>query len=259
MKGTRANEKLFWNNRARNYPRPFERETYAKTGRLLRLLGSMGTDFKNKRVLDIGCGTGVYALRLAGRAKSALGVDSSPEMLKLFRAERKARGIRNASCLLSVWSALPAARLAGRFDIALASMTMAIKTKADIVKMERSARERCVYIGWAGVRHNALLEKVYARHGVRYRAPEGAALVLKALKELGREPAVRYVTDSWTKKASAADTLRDIEVGLKVNGAKMDNAWVENLLKRMTRNGKVRQTTSVRKALITWPAPAAGL
>jgi ribonuclease Y len=33
MKGTRANEKLFWNNRAKNYPRPFEKETYAKTER----------------------------------------------------------------------------------------------------------------------------------------------------------------------------------------------------------------------------------
>jgi SAM-dependent methyltransferase len=257
MKGTRANEKLFWNNRARNYPRPFERETYAKTGRLLKLLAGMGADFKGKRILDIGCGTGVYALRLAGRAKAALGVDSSPEMLKLFRAEKKARGIKNASCLLAVWSALPAARLAGRFDMALASMTMAIKTKADVLKMEKAARERCVYIGWAGKRSNALLEKVYARHGVRYRAPEGAAVVLKALRELGRKPKVKYVNDSWTKKASPADTLRDIEVGLKVNGARMDRAWVEALLKKLTKKGKIKQTTSVRKALVTWSTPDA--
>lgn len=255
MKGTRANEKLFWNNRARSYPRPFERETYAKTGRLLRLLKSMGADFKGRRVLDIGCGTGVYALRLAGRAKAALGVDSSPEMLKLFRAERKARGISNAACLLSVWSALPASRLAGRFDVALASMTMAVKTRADILKMEKAAHERCVYIGWAGKRRNPLLEKVYARHGVAYRAPEGAAVVLKVLKELGRAPRVKYVTDSWTKMASPADAMRDMEVGLKVNGVKMDKAWVQSLLKRLARNGKIRQTTSVRKALITWRAP----
>jgi SAM-dependent methyltransferase len=254
MKGTRANEKLFWNNRARNYPRPFERETCAKTGRLLRMLAGMGVDFKRKRVLDIGCGTGVYALRLAGRAKAALGVDSSPEMLKLFRAERKARGIRNASCLLSVWAALPARRVAGRFDAAIASMTMAVKTRADVLKMEKAA-PLCVYIGWAGRRRNALLEKVYARHGVKYRAPEGAAAVLKVLKDLGRAPRVKYVTDSWTRKASPADTLRDIEIGLKVNGATMDKAWVENLLERLTRKGKVTQTTSVRKALVAWTAP----
>lgn len=251
MKGTRANEKLFWNNRARNYPLPFERETYAKTGRILRILEGMGVIFKGRRLLDIGCGTGVYALRLARQAKSAAGVDSSPEMLKIFRAQKRLRGIKNASCLLSVWSTMPAARLAGRFDIALASMTMAIKTRADILKMERTAPQR-VYIGWAGLRRNALLEKVYKRHGVKYQAPEGAAAVLKVLKELGRKPAVRYIRDSWEKKASLAATMRDIEVGLTVNGAKMDREWVEALLKKIAKRGQVRQRTSVRKALITW-------
>ena len=255
MKGTRANEKLFWDNRARNYPLPFEKETYAKTGRILRLLGGMCVEFKGRKVLDIGCGTGVYALRLAKPAKYACGVDSSPEMLKLFRAERRRRGIGNASCLLSSWKTMPASRLAGRFDVALASMTMAIKNKTDILKMEKAARERCVYIGWAGLRRNALLEKVYARHGVKYQAPEGAAAVLKALEELGRKPAVRYIRDSWEKKASPAETMRDLEVGLKVNGAKMDRGWVEDLLGKMARRGKVRQVTSVRKALIVWRAP----
>jgi hypothetical protein len=123
--------------------------------------------------------------------------------------------------------------------------------------MERAARERCVYIGWAGARRNTLLQKVYAKHGIKYQAPEGAAIILKTLKELGRPFKVRYISDSWEKKATPTDTLRDLEVGLKVNGAKMDVVWVKELLGRMTRRGKVRQVTSVRKALITWPSPRA--
>lgn len=246
---------MFWNNRARNYPLPFEAKTLAKTGRILRLLGRMGARFEGRKVLDIGCGTGVYALPLAGKARSVTGLDSSPEMLKIFRTERRKRGINNTSCVLSTWGAIPSSRLAGRFDIALASMTMAIKNKANLLKMERAARERCVYIGWAGIRRNALLEKVYARHGVKYRAPEGAAIVLKALKQLGRKPAVCFIMDHIKKTASPVETMRDIEVGLKVNGAKMNRDWVEGLLKRKTRKGLVRQLTSVRKALITWRAP----
>ena len=251
MKGTRANEKLFWDNRARNYPLPFDRETHAKTGRILRLLKGMGAEFSGRRFLDIGTGTGVYALRLAGAARRVLGVDSSPEMLKVFRRERRRLGIKNAACLRSVWSALPAARVAGRFDIALASMTMAVKTRADILKMERAAPLR-VYIGWAGLRRNALLEKCYSHHGVEYKAPEGSAAVLKVLEELGRKPKVKYITDAWTRRNSVAETLRDIEVGLKVNGAKPDRAWTEKLLRRLARGGKVAQRTSVRKALIVW-------
>ena len=251
MKGTRANEKLFWNNRARNYPRPFDRETYARTGRILRLLRGMGAEFSGRRLLDIGTGTGVYALRLAGKAKKVLGVDSSPEMMKLYRAECRRSGIKNARGLLSVWSALPAAKVTGRFDVALASMTMAVKTAADIRKMEKAAPLR-VYIGWAGLRRNALLERVYARHNAPYKPPEGAARVLKILKALGRTPRVKHIRENWTKRQSVAETLRDIEIGLKVNGAEMDREWTQKLLRRLARGGKVAQRTSVRKALIVW-------
>ena len=255
MKATAKNEKIFWNARARGYPLPFERSTLAKTRRILGLLKKMGADFRCRDILDIGCGTGAYALPLAAKAGRVTGVDSSPAMLRVFRAERNARGLANADCFLSAWGKLPAAAVRNRFDIALASMTMAIKNKADLLKMEASARERCVYIGWAGIRRNSLLEKIYAGHGLKYRAPRGAAPVLKALKELGRRPRVVLIKDSWTKSATPSETLRDIALNMKVNGAALRRDWVTRLLRAGTRGGKVRQLTTVRKALITWVPP----
>ena len=254
MKGTRVNEKIFWDSRARNYPLPYQPATAAKTRRLLRLLGGMGVKFAGKTVLDIGCGTGVYALLLAPEAKAVAGVDSSAAMLRIFRAERDRRGIKNAACLLSAWAKLPVSAVKGKFDIALASMTMAIKTKADLLKMEAAA-PRCVYIGWAGVRRNTLLEKVYAAHGVKYRPPAGAERTLSLLAGLGRRPAVKYVRDSWEKRASPEATLAEIEISMRVNGAEFRRGWTEDLLRRRTRGGEVRQFTRVRKALITWCPP----
>jgi len=254
MKGSRTNEKLYWNSRARNYPVPFERGTAAKTRRMLALLARLGADFKGKRALDIGCGTGVYALPLAGRAKRVMGVDSSAAMLRVYRRVRRERGITNAPCLLAEWGRLPAARVRGRFDIALASMTAAVKTRADILKMETAAPLR-VFIGWAGVRRNALLERVYAAHGVAYQAPEGAERALKILAALGRSPRAVYLRDSWTKSASVAETLREIAVSMRVNGARFDEERTRALLKPFTRGGKVRQLTRARKAVIIWAQP----
>ena len=254
MKGSRTNEKLYWNSRARNYPVPFERGTAAKTRRMLALLARLGADFKGKRALDIGCGTGVYALPLAGRAKRVMGVDSSAAMLRVYRRVRRERGITNAPCLLAEWGRLPAARVRGRFDIALASMTAAVKTRADILKMETAAPLR-VFIGWAGVRRNALLERVYAAHGVTYRAPEGAERALNILAALGRAPRAVYLRDSWTKSASVAETLREIAVSMRVNGARFDEERTRALLKPFTRGGKVRQLTRARKAVIIWAQP----
>ena len=76
MRGTKADEKLFWNSRARSYPLPFEPSTAAKTRRILKLLKELGAEFKGREVLDIGCGTGVYALRLAAQARRTFGLDS---------------------------------------------------------------------------------------------------------------------------------------------------------------------------------------
>lgn len=251
MKGTRENEKLYWDSRARSYPLPFEPATAAKTRRMLRLLKGLGADFRGARLLDIGCGTGVYALQLAASAAGVTGVDSSAAMLKVFRAQRRARRIENASCVRAGWGRLPVSRVRGRYTIALASMTAAVKTRADVLKMEAAAPLR-VYIGWAGVRRNALLEKVYAAHGLAYRAPEGAERLLGILRALGRRPRTVYLEDSWARAASPEETLREIAVSMKVNGAKFDEAAVRRLLPPFTRGGKVRQRTSVRKAVIVW-------
>ncbi|OGS16936.1 MAG: hypothetical protein A2234_09015 [Elusimicrobia bacterium RIFOXYA2_FULL_58_8] len=255
MKNTPANEKIFWNSRARNYPLPFEPSTLGKTRRILRLLNRMGVEFTGRDILDIGCGTGVYALTLAGKACSVLGIDSSPAMLKIFRTQARMRGIGNARCRMAAWARVPGKELRNAFDISLASMTMAVKCKADLLRMEAAARERCVYIGWAGVRKNALLEAVYARHALKYKAPEGAGRILKELKAMGRSPRVKFITDSWEKSAPPGMVMRELAINMKVNGACLDRPWTAALLKRITRQGKVNQVTRVRKALITWRVP----
>ncbi len=44
-------------------------------------------DYRCKRVIDIGCGTGGHALRLSGRGYDVTGVDLSPAMLKIARGK----------------------------------------------------------------------------------------------------------------------------------------------------------------------------
>ncbi|OGR41246.1 MAG: hypothetical protein A2X35_07570 [Elusimicrobia bacterium GWA2_61_42] len=252
MKATPANEKFYWNARAVNYPQPFERETLLKTRRILKIAAGLGARFTGRRLLDIGCGTGNYALPLAARAKSVTGVDGSPGMLKVFRGQAEKQGIKNARAIASKWAALPAARTAGRYDVALASMTMAVHNKAEVLKMERAAPECCVYIGWAGLRRNAFLEKIYRHHGLKYLAPHGADLVLPVLKALGRKFGLRYVRDSWTKAMTPAETLRELEVNMKVNGKRPDYKWLGPVLMKAARGGVIKQTTLARKAVIVW-------
>lgn len=254
MKAAPANEKFYWNARAANYPQPFEREMITKSRRIIKLAEGLGAVFAGRRLLDIGCGTGNYALPLAARCRAVTGVDGSAEMLKVFRAQARARGIKNARAVHSKWHRLPGRATAGKFDTALASMTMAVHNKAEVLKMERAAAQ-CVYIGWAGVRRNALLEKVYRHHGLAYKAPHGADLVLPVLRALKRKFRLKYIRDGWTKAMTPAETMKEIEIAMKANSVRPDYKWLGPLLTRSARGGVIKQVTRARKALIVWEPP----
>jgi SAM-dependent methyltransferase len=51
-------------------------------------------DVTNKRVLDLGCGSGAYALWFAGRGARVTGLDLSPEMIELARSKAAALNLQ---------------------------------------------------------------------------------------------------------------------------------------------------------------------
>jgi len=252
MPTTRKNERLFWRHKAELYPLPFDPATFKKTSRIIASAEALGADFRGRDLLDIGCGTGIYALVLAKKARRALGLDSSGRMLRRLRAEAKKHAIKNVRTLKNAWEDVETGSMDKEFDIALASMTHAVINLNGLKKMEASARELCVYIGWAGVRKNPFLEIVYAHHGAEYTAPEGAEKIVPLLKKLGRKFKLLYFKDSWQWHGKPEEVLKDIAVSLKVNDARPDNPWLNEFINSKTRNGVLAYTTTARKALIVW-------
>lgn len=97
----------FWDGIAEDYaakpvddPDAFERKI-AITTALLE---------PDSTVLDIGCGTGSLALRLAPHAGQVHALDISGEMVRIGRAKAEAQGVENVTfhqAALHDWSALP--------------------------------------------------------------------------------------------------------------------------------------------------------
>jgi ubiquinone/menaquinone biosynthesis C-methylase UbiE len=99
-----ANDARFWDRAARKYaaspiadPEGYER-TLARTRELLK-----PTD----AVLEIGCGTGTTALKLASAVARIAASDISPEMIAIGREKAEAQGVGNVEFAVATADAAP--------------------------------------------------------------------------------------------------------------------------------------------------------
>ena len=98
----------------------------------------------NLNIIDIGCGTGAFALKLSEKANYVIGIDSSEEMIKVANQTKNKRSIKNAEFVLADASNLKHYE-SNKFDVA--SISLAIhqfdrETGLTILKeMKRIAKE----------------------------------------------------------------------------------------------------------------------
>ncbi|HHW07667.1 MAG TPA: methyltransferase domain-containing protein, partial [Clostridia bacterium] len=88
----------------------------------LRLLQKHNMLSKDSLVLDIGCGTGQYALAMAGHCKGVVGIDFSPSMVEIAKQKAAEKNIPNASFQWADWHELDLKKQEweGKFDLVIA-------------------------------------------------------------------------------------------------------------------------------------------
>lgn len=158
--GNRTKE--FWNSRAGTFPR-YEAGEHNYEANMLRLAREHGVDFRGKSVLDVGCGSGMYTLRLAMEAASVTAVDVSDEMLRILMRDAAAMGITNIRPVCSDWGRFTSDE---RFEIIFASMTPALGDDAAREKLLRHAGGQVIFIGFTRRNPSDVMEGLYARYGV---------------------------------------------------------------------------------------------
>jgi SAM-dependent methyltransferase len=110
---------------------------------LERTLAELG-DLSGKRVLDIGCGSGRYAVALAERGADVLGVDLSPAMLALARERATSRGV-SERCRF-VEGDFDGLELQERFDVVLLVGVLEYRgdLRPDLARLHALTREKAV-------------------------------------------------------------------------------------------------------------------
>ncbi|MCV3394001.1 class I SAM-dependent methyltransferase [Campylobacter sp. CNRCH_2013_0671h] len=151
-----------WNKKAKSYARyssslnEIQKATFAK----LRSL-------QGKIVVDIGCGSGVWTLHLAQKAKSVLGIDSSSAMLEILQEDAKTHAISNIKTLNLDFENFYKNNNTN-FDLAFLSMSPALQNEKDY-KAFLSLASKKVYLGWASRRKSSFLDPIFEHFNTHFK------------------------------------------------------------------------------------------
>jgi SAM-dependent methyltransferase len=249
--------KKFWEMKAQKYPLPLEKGDDLKaTESIIAVVKKRGVVLSGKSILDIGCGTGTFALPLAREAAWVKGLDISEFMLAMFKKAITKHGIRNVEALQASWRDLDISvqGFEKAFDIVWTAMSMAVLGKDDLVKMELCAKDWCVYVGWGNKRENALMEEVFKAHGMALRPPPGTKMVFEFLSKMDREPSIDFIETSWQWQGSVDEALEDIagHIEMERYGKAPDRKIIRDIIKSYAQDDSVRHTTYVEEGIIVW-------
>lgn len=249
-----TSSQTFWEIKARRYPLPFDLQSLARANRVMALCNERGIGFAGARILDIGCGTGCFALPLARKAARVVGVDFSAPMLDRLMAEAARFRIHNVQVQRMAWQEVNPMSLgfAGAFDVVWTSMSAAVRTAADLARMEQCSRRWCVYTGWGRVRENPLLAEAFRMHGLVFAPPPGTAAMHALVAKAGRQTFLEYLDTSWEWEGSVAEALDDLAGHIEAAGATAKRCALLELLEIYQRNGEVRHITHAEEGVMAW-------
>ena len=150
-------------------------------------------------VLDIGCGTGVMSLPLAGKVRSVTGVDVSPRMVQIAVRNAESAGAVNAEFRTVDWDVCRSADI-GRFNLTLAHMTPAIHSGETFAKMLAVSSGWCFLAGYVA-RESPVWDEIYSIVG-EPEVPEFRKLTdaQETLWRIGMAPRLKHFRRrrSWT-------------------------------------------------------------
>ncbi len=244
--------KKFWNFKAKKYPRPFEKKVLRETKNVIKLLNSLGVDLDSKEIIDIGCGTGIYSLIFDQKAKKIFCLDFSSEMLRVLKEEADKNSITNIEILQKDFSRWDIKKYQKCFDISFASMTPAVRSLGDILKMEKLSRKWCVYIGWTGKRENKVMEEVYSLFNLKPYTPNGYFDVKEILEKRNIKYKTHIFETSWEWEGTIDEAVDEFSQRILLDIKKLNRKKIRKYLCEKFKNGIVKTKTVASEGILVW-------
>jgi len=206
------------------------------------------------RVLDIGAGTGAWAILMAPRVSHVTAVEPSPAMASFLRQNTEAQGVDNVSILEEAW---PCASVE-RHDVSLCAHAMYMSSDLPefVRAMNRWTARTCFLLMRAPILSGVMAEACQRIWGHPHDSPN-FVIAYNVLMDMGIYANVLMEdTGDWgaCKNASLDEALFELKRKLGIAGPSEHDDYLLGLLrKRLTQDdGVYVWPPSMRSALVYW-------
>lgn len=241
-----------WRKRARTFDQQISRR-WSEPDSSRRFVISRLKANPGSTILDIGAGTGSWALLLAQHAAQVTALDPSPTMIQVMQEKVQKAGCDNVQIVQGAW---PAAQVEPH-DYSLCSHAMyGVPDFATFVRrMEAVTRQTCFLLMRAPTADGVMAEAALHIWGQPYDSPN-FQIGYNALLQMGLFPSV-LMEDTGLWRPWTHDTLEEALSDVKRRLGLIDDtydAFLQDLLnQRLTyQDGAYVWPRGVRSALVYW-------
>lgn len=244
-----TNPKEFWNRRSKSFPRYTPGEDQFEAG-VLRLIREEGLSYEGRSVLDVGCGCGMYTIRLAQEAARVTALDISDEMLSILKKDAETEGLSNLEYVNSNWLEFSTRE---RYDLVFCSMTPALRSEEGKLKVLRHARDWVVFIGSADLICSNVMAGLYEYYGLTPNIVNNGPEMRNWLGGRGVKYSYRPIRGEWVKLWSKPELAERCIISLKNYGIDPDPVLLGDYLEKYKVNDShYQEKTPYDLELIIW-------
>lgn len=241
----------FWDNMAKNYPRYDDLSMQRDVKQVLEWAKSKGVCFDKKTILDIGCGTGTFAIPLALKGAHVTAIDLSDGMLSALKEDANTLHVSSQIKIhKSKWDDFEVTKT---YDIVLASMSPAISSELLIDKMMDATHGIGLYVGWGSYKTNAFVDLLMLSHKIPEKTGGGCIKVEQFMKYLESKKIAfehSYFTTFWSDTYTYDEAFEYALQQLQRKEITPDKTVIDTLIKDFTQDGVVFIETHAEKGMV---------
>ncbi|HLR08697.1 MAG TPA: class I SAM-dependent methyltransferase [Bacillota bacterium] len=214
------------------------------------LLEQKGILEPSSSVLDIGAGSGRYAIPFAKRCRSVHALDVSSKMLEYLKKESDKHQLDNITITQSAW---PTTECIGTFDVAFAAMCPATRSVEALKEMSNVAKKYGVICQFTAST-DSVIETLKDQRVIDkdIKGPHNDRTILQAyfniLWELGYQPEISYLHDTF----EVTTTVTEAVATYKKRFDLADAEPIKHALNTIQHDGTIKNKKYTTLAVISW-------